>query len=194
MSDILQLQQAIAAIKVGDKAAGRRLLAKVIRNDPRNEAAWLWMSAVTDSDEQRRACLERVLAINPDNQNARQGLARLGFTSQPPVLSPASTAPEPGGTPSPRVAPPAGQARRAGAALPAWSLLIALGATIAVCATIGIAAYLALTGAVGFLRSQAVRSIGPRGKAAHTRAQPPFGKGAHAKGVHSDSDSGARQA
>ena len=28
------------------------------------------------------------------------------------------------------------------------------------------------------------------GKAAHARAQPPFGKGVHAKGVHSDSESG----
>jgi hypothetical protein len=78
MSD--PLQQAIAAIKAGDKVGGRRLLAVVIRSDPRNEAAWLWMSAATDSDEQRRACLERVLAINPDNSTARRGLAGLGPT------------------------------------------------------------------------------------------------------------------
>src|SRR5512146_1966611 len=71
------LRQAVAAVQAGDRAAGRRLLAEVIRGDPRNETAWLWMSAVTDSDAQRRACLERVLAINPANPAAQQGLARL---------------------------------------------------------------------------------------------------------------------
>jgi TM2 domain-containing membrane protein YozV len=71
------LQQAIAAIKAGDKLTGQRLLAEVIHNDPRNESAWLWMSAVIDSDENRRTCLERVLAINPNNGTARRGLELL---------------------------------------------------------------------------------------------------------------------
>ena len=42
MSDALQ--RAIAAIRSGDKETGQRLLAQVIRNDPHNENAWLWMS------------------------------------------------------------------------------------------------------------------------------------------------------
>ena len=156
------LQQAIAAIKAGDKVGGQRLLAEVIRNDPRNEAAWLWLSAVLDSDEQRRTCLERVLAINPDNATAQQGLARLGSTLRPPALSSPGTPPEPGGTPSPGVALPAGpalsltgQARRARPALTGWSLLIAFGATVVMYATIGIAAYLALTGLLDGLRQLA---------------------------------------
>ena len=140
------LQQAIAAIKAGDKAAGRRLLVKVILNDPRNEAAWLWMSAVVDSAGQRRACLERVLAINPDSSAARQGLARLGFTSQAPVRSPAGTPAKPGGTPMPGATSPARPA------LPGWNLLIAFGAAVAACATIGTAVYLALTGVLRVLR------------------------------------------
>ncbi len=156
MSDALHaLQRAIAAVKAGNKAAGRRLLAEVIRDDPHNEAAWLWMSAATDSDAQRRACLERVLAINPDNQTARRGLARLDRTSgetssasQPPGGS------SPGATlPAAKQAPPwVGQVHKARAVLPAWSLVVAFGAAIVVYATIGIAAYLALSGAVGFLR------------------------------------------
>jgi len=162
MSDPLHaLQQAIAAIKAGDKAAGRRLLAGVIRNDPRNEAAWLWMSAATDSDEQRRACLERVLAINPANPTALRGLARLGPTSggtnpasQPPGPASPGTPPEPAPSvmPARRASPAAGQGRRTRAVLPWWSLLVAFGAAIVVYATVGIAAYLALSGAVGALR------------------------------------------
>jgi hypothetical protein len=71
------LQRAIAAIRSGDKETGQRLLAEVIRNDPRNETAWLWMSSVIDSDEHRRYCLERVLQTNPHNETARQGLEAL---------------------------------------------------------------------------------------------------------------------
>ena len=162
------LRRAIAAVKAGDKVAGRRLLAEVIRDDPRNETAWLWMSAALDSDQQRRTCLERVLAINPGNATAQQGLARLGSTLQPPALSSPGTPPEPAALlaepalPKARQAlPSVGQAHRARVVLPGWSLLIALGATIVVCATVGIAAYLALSGAVGAMR-QLVRRAGRR--------------------------------
>jgi hypothetical protein len=82
MSDTLQ--RAIAAIRSGDKETGQRLLAKVIRNDPRNETAWLWMSSVIDSDEHRCYCLERVLAISPSNEIARQGLAKLSLSMSRP--------------------------------------------------------------------------------------------------------------
>ncbi len=160
MSDALDaLQQAIAAVKAGDKEAGRRRLAEVIRSDPRNEAAWLWMSAATDSDEQRRACLERVLAINPDNPTARLGLARLGPAagrtdpaSEPPGLMSPGAPPGQVTSPARRVSPLAGHARRARATLPWWSLLVAFGAAIVVYATVGITAYLALSGVVGVLR------------------------------------------
>ena len=40
------------------------------------------MSAVVDSDADRRACLERVLTINPHNQTAKAGLekeSRIGY-------------------------------------------------------------------------------------------------------------------
>jgi hypothetical protein len=88
-----ELQQAIAAIRAGDKESGRQLLAGVLQADPCNETAWLWMSAVVDSDEQRRTCLERVLAINPNNEPARRGLERLDVSQSPlPVeLQPSRT-------------------------------------------------------------------------------------------------------
>jgi hypothetical protein len=72
-----QFQQAIEAIKAGDKKTGGRLLGEVLRADPQNEMAWLWMSSVIDSVEHRRDCLKRVLAINPGNKVAQRGLAGL---------------------------------------------------------------------------------------------------------------------
>jgi hypothetical protein len=75
MSD--KLQQAIALIRSGDKQNGGRLLAEVLKDDPQNEMAWLWMSGIVSRDEQRRHCLTQVLAINPNNQLAQKGLAQL---------------------------------------------------------------------------------------------------------------------
>jgi len=71
------LEQAIQAIQYGDQTTGRRLLAQALQADPRNIQAWLWMSQVVDTDEQRRECLQRVLAIQPQNQAARARLAQI---------------------------------------------------------------------------------------------------------------------
>lgn len=70
------LQKAIQAIELGDKATGQRLLAEFIKTDPHNETAWLWMSAVADSPQQKIYCFQRVLKINPENEEAKRGLLR----------------------------------------------------------------------------------------------------------------------
>jgi len=72
------LQQAIAAIKAGDKATGKHILIdEVLRANPRNENAWLWMTQVADADEDRINYLRNVLKINPDNEMARRGMEAL---------------------------------------------------------------------------------------------------------------------
>ena len=57
------LQQAIAAIKSGDKTLGRSILVRIVQQQPKNELAWLWLSACVSTDEQRRDCLKKVLAL-----------------------------------------------------------------------------------------------------------------------------------
>jgi len=71
------LKQGIAALKAGRKAEARNLLMQVVEQDERNEMAWLWLSGAVDTDEERRICLENVLAINPNNGVARRGLESL---------------------------------------------------------------------------------------------------------------------
>ncbi len=68
------VNDAIAAIRSGDKERGRSLLAQVLRLNPYNEQAWLWMAAVVETPERQRECLERALTINPQNEIARRGL------------------------------------------------------------------------------------------------------------------------
>lgn len=101
MSD--ELQQAITLIKSGKKQDGQQLLLQIIKSEPNNEQAWLWMSIVV-SEDKRRYCIEKALSINPNNQQAKQALAKLAQveakpSSPPPPSSPApmkpSTASEP---------------------------------------------------------------------------------------------------
>ena len=76
MTDDL-LKQGIAALNAGRTAEARRLLAQVVQQDERNEMGWLWLSGAVDTDEDRRICLENVLAINPNNSRAKRGLEYL---------------------------------------------------------------------------------------------------------------------
>lgn len=71
------LEQAVAYIKAGDTEKGKQLLVNVIKQNPRDENAWLWMSRCVTTVEQKRDCFERVLKINPQNQHAIEGLRRL---------------------------------------------------------------------------------------------------------------------
>lgn len=80
------LQPAITAIKAGDKATGKQLLIEIIRGNPKDEAAWLWMTQAVNTNQERLKCLQNVLKINPNNELAKKGLATVQQKkiSQPP--------------------------------------------------------------------------------------------------------------
>jgi micrococcal nuclease len=101
-----ELQQAIQAIKGGDKARGRELLADIIQSDLNNELAWLWFSSVANSETEQRKALEQVLKINPDNKAAQRGLAMLNqkLASQGAKAPPAEEPPKAGGSLGARIA------------------------------------------------------------------------------------------
>jgi len=94
MADLLA--QAIATIKAGDKEGGRQILVQLLNAEPENDMGWLWMSAVVDTNELRKDCLEEALKHNPHNQAALQGLEKL--KTMPP--------PEPEPQPEPEPPPP----------------------------------------------------------------------------------------
>ena len=71
------LRQGIEAAKAGQVTKAHGLLKQVVEREPQNEKAWLWLSGVVQTDEQRLVCLENVLAINPHNQIAQRGLTVL---------------------------------------------------------------------------------------------------------------------
>ena len=82
------LAQGIAALKAGDRAGARDLLAQAIRLNPTDERSWLWLSGAVETDDERRRCLERVLQINPQHAAARRGLAALAAANAPVAVAP----------------------------------------------------------------------------------------------------------
>lgn len=76
-----KLREGVEAARRGDKIAARRLLQQVLIADKNNEIALMWMASVSDTLDDRRAYLRRVLQINPNNPRAREALARLGETA-----------------------------------------------------------------------------------------------------------------
>ena len=92
-----QLQQAITFIKAGDTRQGGTLLKQIVKAEPENETAWLWLTRAVKTKEQRIYCLQQALAINPHNQAAQKMLSRL--QAQPSAAAPANTRPPTVATP-----------------------------------------------------------------------------------------------
>ena len=79
------LEQAITHIRAGEIEKARPLLIEWLKQNPRDENAWLWMSGCVAEAEQKRYCLEKVLKINPQNQYAVRGLRHLTRPVSPPT-------------------------------------------------------------------------------------------------------------
>ncbi len=71
------LAQGIAAAKAGQKDQAKEILLQALKLDERNELAWLRLSGVLYTLEEKRICPENVLAINPGNTRAQAGLDHL---------------------------------------------------------------------------------------------------------------------
>jgi HEAT repeat protein len=93
--DLLEL--GIAAARAGNKAEARMYLEAVTMAEPDNAQAFLWLSFVLEDRKLALRCLERVLAIDPDNEQAKRGAAWLRSQKDakaaplPPLLSDAES-------------------------------------------------------------------------------------------------------
>ncbi len=61
--------------QVGQRPWAYRLLVRSTELDPRSEEGWLWRAGVAEENDETIFCLKQVLLNNPDNQQARAGLA-----------------------------------------------------------------------------------------------------------------------
>ncbi|GAB4548576.1 MAG: hypothetical protein Kow0063_43520 [Anaerolineae bacterium] len=92
------LREGVTAARAGQRERARDLLMQVVERDEENVQAWLWLSSVVDSLDERETCLEKVLDLDPGNDAARKGLA---WVRQQRKASPATSGkPEPPSPPS----------------------------------------------------------------------------------------------
>lgn len=103
------LEQAIEVAKSGQKTEAAEMLRKVVAKEPGNQAAWLWLSAVTADRAEAAAALAQARKINPQHHalnRAEQWLAHR-FASQPDTRQNQATRVTPvAGSPKTTVPPP----------------------------------------------------------------------------------------
>lgn len=107
------LVQAMTLIWQGQKERARNILLALIKTNPRNEEAWLWLVETFESDADRIRALEQCLKRVPHSQRAQKGLAylqakqrrALAATSQTPAGSQSSTTAQPAVLTPPQAAP-----------------------------------------------------------------------------------------
>ena len=90
-------EQGVAALKEGDSTRAHDLLQQAVELDPENAKAWFFLSKTQTSSADKRASLEKVLAIMPNNKPAQEALEKLDSASEDfsdfeePAMSGAST-------------------------------------------------------------------------------------------------------
>lgn len=83
MSDQVQFEKAVNAIRRGNAEEGRNLLIGLLKANPKNELAWLWLARSLPDDTQRIAALEQCIKVNPESETARRTLDQLKARRSP---------------------------------------------------------------------------------------------------------------
>ena len=71
-------QEAVEALRVGDRPRAKDLLTRLIKTDQNNVNYWVWMSAAVETAKERVYCLQTALHIDPEHAAAKRGLILLG--------------------------------------------------------------------------------------------------------------------
>ena len=71
------LRRGIAAARVNEEDEARRFLEEVVAREPDHADAWLWLAGARAEPRAKREAFDRVLALRPEDAEARDGLDRL---------------------------------------------------------------------------------------------------------------------
>lgn len=75
------LRMAINTAKQGNRGPARVMFTQILSEDKQNERAMMWMAKLAESKAERQQWLNRVLAVNPNNESARVALQRMNYKS-----------------------------------------------------------------------------------------------------------------
>jgi hypothetical protein len=65
-----KLKEVIVLLQSGKNEQARQILKGILEIDPKNEAAWIWLSQAVATEEERRYCLEQLFVRNWDDKPA----------------------------------------------------------------------------------------------------------------------------
>ncbi len=82
------LKTAIRLSKLGKKQEAQEILLGLVKRDPTDFQAWLWLADAMATKQERVDILREALVHNPNNGAIRQGLSNLGENIAPPEASP----------------------------------------------------------------------------------------------------------
>jgi tetratricopeptide (TPR) repeat protein len=71
-------QEAVDALREGNKTKAKELLTNLLKTDQNNPQYWIWLSAAVESTKERVYCLQTALQLDPENATAKRGLVLLG--------------------------------------------------------------------------------------------------------------------
>lgn len=88
-----KIRNAVQFIKQGDKRNAGIILQEIVKENPSNENAWLYLAYCVAKIEHKRYCLEKIITINPNNLHAQKALKDLETQNLQtnPVISSSNT-------------------------------------------------------------------------------------------------------
>ncbi|MFN8411663.1 MAG: tetratricopeptide repeat protein [Anaerolineales bacterium] len=81
-------QDAVDALRRGDRPRAKELLTLLLKNNQTNSTYWVWMSAAVDNTKERIYCLQTALKLDPENGTAKRGLILLGALTPDDTIQP----------------------------------------------------------------------------------------------------------
>lgn len=81
-------QDAVDALRRGDKARAKELLTLLLKSDQNNPTYWIWLSASVDAQKEKIYCLQTALKLDPENGKAKRGLILLGALTPDDTIQP----------------------------------------------------------------------------------------------------------
>src|SRR5512132_161408 len=81
-------QEAVEALRVGNKSRARELLTGLLKTDQNNATYWVWMSSTLDTAKERIYCLQTAFKLDPQNAAAKRGLILHGALPPDETIQP----------------------------------------------------------------------------------------------------------
>jgi hypothetical protein len=86
--DDTMFQDALTALRRGDKPRAKELLTLLLKTDQNNVTYWIWLSAAVDNTKERIYCLQTAHKLDPENGTAKRGLILLGALAPDETIQP----------------------------------------------------------------------------------------------------------